>query len=678
MYKLSEDLWLAKRNHNKKRKYLLVNEKLAKHIPTESRIEIREDFPNRNEKILVIGFAETATALAVNVAGKLAETNTVDIVTTTREEIGEEYIPFLEEHSHATEQKLARIDFTGYDSIYFVDDEITTGKTLINILNQLDLPETTKVYAYTMTMRTENLNDRLQGIVVQHTMPFETYDAQMEETVIADPEPVQSIEDFPVIQFQTISIPDIRKKPIRIETYLDKVRETVNYVAEQVAQYNIEHVIGTEECMFPAVMLGELLHTKTQSTTRSPIGISTQQDYPIQQGYSFDSFYDSGRTTYIYNIPEGKSVLILTDAKGIPSSTLAQWKWIAKENHWKNLVIATIPLELGTYRPEDVTILLKDLTGAIESTPLEERERLIQSGVSYSEMLPQEYEPTEEYLEVFKHALQNFIPQTADALSQLAMQVKDKDYVLVSLARAGTPVAILLKRELERLNHRPYKHYSISIIRGQGIDKNAMNHIIHMNLGKPILFVDGWTGKGAITRQLQEAMQDYPVLDWALGVLADSAGTADFAGTRDDFLIPISCLNSTVSGMLSRTVYRKDLVNEHEMHGSVQYTELKDRTYDFIDAVPLSSLPTLTGYEETKLLAKEFNVKDINLIKPGIGETTRVLLRRVPDVIYVHDLNDTKYLGHIFQLAKDKGVPVLEHRLQNYRCLGIIKKSGDA
>lgn len=672
MYKLSEDLWLAKRNHNKKRKYLLVNEKLAKHIPTKSRIGIKEDFPNKDERILVIGFAETATALAVNVAKKLSANNTVDIITTTREEIGEDYIPFLEEHSHATDQKLAKVDFTGYDSIYFVDDEITTGKTLINILNQLDLPKETKVYAYTMTLRTDNLQDKLDGVIAQHTMPYGTYDEEMEETKIIDPRPAGHTNDFPVIQFQTISIPDIRKKPVRIETYLDKVNEAVYYVAEQVLEYGVNHVIGTEECMIPAIMLGDLLHTETHSTTRSPIGISMQEDYPIYQGYSISSFYDKERTTYIYNTPIDRNVLILTDAKGIDPDTLSQWKWIAKKNRWKKLIIVSIPLDLGTYRPEDVTILLKDLTGAIEPTPLEERERLIQSGVSYSEMLPQEYEPTEEYLQTFKYALQNFLPQTSMANYQLARQVMDKDYVLVSLARGGTPIAILLKHELENLTKRTYKHYSISIIRGQGIDKNAMNHILGMNPNKPILFVDGWTGKGAITRQLQEAMGEYPGVAWKLAVLADCANTADYAGTTEDFLIPNSCLNSTVSGMLSRTVYRKDLINKHEMHGAVQYHELTDRTYDFIDDV------ALTGYEETKLLAKEFHVDDINLIKPGIGETTRVLLRRVPDVIYVHDLNDTKYLGHIFQLAKDKGVPVIEHPLRNYKCVGIIKKSGDA
>ena len=45
----------------------------------------------------------------------------------------------------------------------------------------------------------------------------------------------------------------------------------------------------------------------------------------------------------------------------------------------------------SSYRPEDVTILLKDITGMITPLGTEERERRIQSGTHYSEMLPIEY-----------------------------------------------------------------------------------------------------------------------------------------------------------------------------------------------------------------------------------------------------------------------------------------------
>ena len=53
----------------------------------------------------------------------------------------------------------------------------------------------------------------------------------------------------------------------------------------------------------------------------------------------------------------------------------------------------------SSYKPEDVTILLKDITGMVTPQSTEEREKLIQSGTHYCEMLPIEYEPTEKYMD---------------------------------------------------------------------------------------------------------------------------------------------------------------------------------------------------------------------------------------------------------------------------------------
>ena len=56
----------------------------------------------------------------------------------------------------------------------------------------------------------------------------------------------------------------------------------------------------------------------------------------------------------------------------------------------------------GTYKENDVTILLKDISGIITPLGTEEREKLIQSGVHYSEMLPIEYVPSDDYIDIYK------------------------------------------------------------------------------------------------------------------------------------------------------------------------------------------------------------------------------------------------------------------------------------
>ena len=102
----------------------------------------------------------------------------------------------------------------------------------------------------------------------------------------------------------------------------------------------------------------------------------------------------------------------------------------------------------STYKNEDVTILLKDITGLVTPLGTKEREKRIQSGVHYSEMLPLEYEPSPAYLQTFFRALDLYSEYTAQAVAGVSEQIwtdRQGAPVLVSLARAGTPIGILIK-----------------------------------------------------------------------------------------------------------------------------------------------------------------------------------------------------------------------------------------
>lgn len=350
----------------------------------------------------------------------------------------------------------------------------------------------------------------------------------------------------------------------------------------------------------------------------------------------------------------------------------------------------------STYRPEDVTVLLKDITGMISPLDTQEREKRIQSGVPYSEMLPIEYEPSPQYLKAYHTAMERCGALTAQAAAQTAELIwRDlgEEAVLVSLARAGTPIGILLKRYLRGRYGVEIPHYTISIIRGQGIDKNAMAYILARHKPSSIQFVDGWTGKGAIQRQLNQAMRDYPQVDPGLAVLSDPACVAKWRGTREDFLIASSCLNAAVSGLLSRTVFRRDLIGEKDFHGAVYYENLRNRdlTYSFIQGIERhfevrAEPPALEpepqdrdlGLAEVRKICGDFGILDVNLVKPGIGEATRVLLRRLPWKILVRDLDDIQRLGHLYQLAREKNVEVVKYPLERYRACGLIRSMADA
>ena len=366
------------------------------------------------------------------------------------------------------------------------------------------------------------------------------------------------------------------------------------------------------------------------------------------------------------------------------------------------------PLPIGSYNPNDVIFLLKNLNGLLTETDLHTREKNVQSGGHYSEMLPIEYEPTQEYLDLFHQTLQESASKVAEGVGIVAESILKRNgpkMVLVSLARAGTPIGVLIKRYLLEIHGLDLPHYSISIIRGRGIDEKAILYILQNHPDSKLQFIDGWTGKGAITNVLSQACKEFKVkydyeLDDDLAVLADPGYCVKTFGTREDYLIPSACLNSTVSGLVSRTVLRADLIGENEFHGARFYEELlKEEVSNlFVDTISaefktvklaLSGVDarddqvgvgdegkvevevTWQGLKALKRIQETFGIEDINFIKPGIGETTRVLLRRLPERILVHRL-DNPNLKHILLLAADKGVPVEEYPDLTYSCCGLV------
>lgn len=346
----------------------------------------------------------------------------------------------------------------------------------------------------------------------------------------------------------------------------------------------------------------------------------------------------------------------------------------------------------SSYCEEDVKLLLKDITGIVEPQSTEEREKLIQAGKHYCEMLPIEYVPTEKYMQVYNESLENYAKSNADAIGNLAdkvMKTRGKDVVIVSLARAGIPIGILLKHYIKFKYSIDIPHYAISIIRGRGIDANAMKYLLKKFKPQQLLFVDGWIGKGAIYEELKKDISAYPDVSPEIAVVADPANITNLCGTHEDILIPSSCLNCTVSGLISRTFLRNDVIGKDDFHGAVYYGNLKesDLSYSFIHSIEKEFTKDVNitnetikgqGIDEVKEIALKYNVDDINFIKPGIGEATRVLLRRIPWKILVDErYKESDELKHLLRLAEEKNVSVEYYPLRHYKCCGIIKKMAD-
>ncbi|SNY87459.1 PELOTA RNA binding domain-containing protein [Nocardia amikacinitolerans] len=364
--------------------------------------------------------------------------------------------------------------------------------------------------------------------------------------------------------------------------------------------------------------------------------------------------------------------------------------------------------EFGSYAADEVSWLLKDLSDADLEADIAERERRIQAGVAhYAESLPIEYQPDAAYRSLFDEVLAESAERLALAVgtvAELVVAERGEDIVLVSLARAGTPVGILMKRWLrsgrgDGLPSLNVPHYAVSIVRDRGIDAVALDYLAEHHDPASVVFVDGWTGKGAITKELTEALDAYHAaggarFDDELAVLADPGHCVRTYGTRDDFLIASACLNSTVSGLISRTVLNDTLIGPGDFHGAKFYRELAadDVSGRLLDAVTgafdavrprvpaeLAAVlgsdrtPTWTGWSSVEKVRAEYGIASVNFVKPGVGETTRVLLRRVPWRVLVREADAPEH-AHIRMLAAARGVPVEVVPDLAYSCMGLIKE----
>lgn len=173
---LNEILGVAKRDNNPKRNFLFVTNLLGKCLianpdvcrgtgylmadlvmksnsfnnevlinaikKNKSSIKLKKEldkYIDTDENIFVMGFAETATGLGMSVASAIKNSY---YVTTSREEINDvkSIFDFEEEHSHATTHKCYLKDLErlkNADRVVLVDDEITTGKTCLNLIREL-------------------------------------------------------------------------------------------------------------------------------------------------------------------------------------------------------------------------------------------------------------------------------------------------------------------------------------------------------------------------------------------------------------------------------------------------------------------------------------------------------------------------------------------------------------
>lgn len=350
-FKTEELVQIAKRDNNTKRPYLLVNPLQGKHIPVspakalevfDSMAELlSEAYPG--ERLLIVGFAETATAIGAAVAVNCPQA--VYYMHTTREWVERtgEYLYFSEVHSHATEQKLIadRLDqmITLADRMVFVEDEVTTGNTILNLIRQIKsrYPERYQfsfgIISILNSMADSVLEEFLeQGIRCLYLNRIENrsfseelegyrYDPECRHTWTEGTKNTGSMGSR--LNVTGKQDPRIGVVPEKYNKACEKLAESCLNVLKQAAGSSGKRilVLGTEELMYPALLTadriereGEWELVRFHATTRSPILPSGEPDYPLHVRSELRSVYDGERITFLYNLEAYDFVLWIHDA----------------------------------------------------------------------------------------------------------------------------------------------------------------------------------------------------------------------------------------------------------------------------------------------------------------------------------------------------------------------------
>ncbi|TKG92289.1 hypothetical protein EYV94_18755 [Puteibacter caeruleilacunae] len=336
---------MAVRKNNQKRNFLFVSKLLAKHIPIQPSVlfeacgSLVEQF-NQGRKLqvnkdgrlictnktLVIGFAETATAMGHAVFDYFE--GDVNYVHTTRDSVKDARFAFefKEEHSHATEQLFFLQDETWLkdaEEILIVDDEVTTGKTIRNIIDEIEHYYPGKSYhiftfldwrngentsAYKQYCKDQDVQINFYSLIRGEIGAINIRSNMVGGHNESDTNEYNAKANG--WQFHNCQLPNdtalTAKNGINSQER-GQMQKAVNKIVAILKPHlrgDKRSVIGTGEFMYVPMKCAENLSGSNfcNATTRSPIIPNNEELYGIKKSLSFNAPYDANRVEYLYNI----------------------------------------------------------------------------------------------------------------------------------------------------------------------------------------------------------------------------------------------------------------------------------------------------------------------------------------------------------------------------------------
>lgn len=392
-FPVSDVICISKRDGNKKRPYLILNKLQAKYIPVHpsetidmfanlgSQIDLGEEDVACPMNIVVVGFAETATAIGAEVASVVQDrypSYNVTFLPTTREVYtvgpnGKEpdKIEFTEDHSHAVEQILYAnkelLKSARY--IIFAEDEVTTGNTIRHCVEKLKtITDASYIVASLMNCMDDDEMQKFKELDISAYWLIKTdkggFDEYVTEYDVSDEIEMSeaydgtrfniketdvvynkidytsdnillNVEGKEVPKYYTINNPrfgvqirSYRTRCNKIAYNISRSDSVINRIKELGKKIIDTKIlcIGTEECMYPSIVLAKAFEklgadSYVQATTRVPTCVHVDGEETLKNRYTIDSMYGD-RVNYIYNMDRYDSVFVVTDGKKSPNKLI--------------------------------------------------------------------------------------------------------------------------------------------------------------------------------------------------------------------------------------------------------------------------------------------------------------------------------------------------------------------
>lgn len=365
---------LGKRNNNKKRDFLFISKLLGKHLSVYPEVvkstgymlsSLKYGFSNKQylkavsgeykgkvdykdsaeDDVLVIGFCETATGLGMAVASSIKGCT---YQCTTREEVNgrKELLFFEEEHSHATTHHMFNnhVSLGDFQKVILVDDEITTGKSLLNLMEQIEAQTHMEEYNIMAILdwRDDEQREKFDAFAREHDTKVSVYPL------------ISGVLDLPgdIPVYQNGTIPTVSKKyepGISLDVFpreckegekpylswqgrfgctyeeIERIEQYAGMVAGKVMDFQFPYtgsilVLGHGENIYipsrvAACLMDYGVKVKFKTTTLSPVYCDGEV---IKDAVAFEI---DGRKYYYYNTEEldgYNSVVLLSDTEEVP------------------------------------------------------------------------------------------------------------------------------------------------------------------------------------------------------------------------------------------------------------------------------------------------------------------------------------------------------------------------